>query len=59
LVLLLIKNLKTRAPSKKLAIRRQGPYRVIDLIGTQAYRLALPKELSRIYNVFHVSLLEP
>jgi transposase InsO family protein len=59
LVLLSIKNLKTRAPSKKLAIRRQGPYRVIDLVGTQAYRLALPKELSRIHNVFHVSLLEP
>jgi hypothetical protein len=32
---------------------------VIDLVGTQAYRLALPKELSRIHNVFHVSLLEP
>jgi transposase InsO family protein len=59
LVLLSLKNLKTRAPSKKLAIKRQGPYRVLDVIGTQAYRLALPKELSRIHNVFHVSLLEP
>jgi hypothetical protein len=29
------------------------------VIRTQAYRLALPKELSRIHNVFHVSLLEP
>lgn len=28
-------------------------------MGTQAYRLALPKDLSRIHNVFHVSLLEP
>jgi hypothetical protein len=28
-------------------------------MGKQAYRLALPNEMSRIHNVFHVSLLEP
>jgi len=59
LVLLSLKNLKIRAPSRKLAPRQQGPYRIIDIVGKQAYRLALPKEMSRIHNVFHVSLLEP
>jgi hypothetical protein len=32
---------------------------VLDTIGAQAYRLALPKEYERIHDVFHVSLLEP
>jgi hypothetical protein len=59
LVLLSLKNLKIRAPSKKLAPRQQGPYRILDAVGAQAYRLALPKEMSRIHDVFHVSLLEP
>lgn len=58
-VLLSLKNLKIRAPSRKLAVRQQGPYRIVDAVGTQAYRLALPKEMSRLHNVFHVSLLEP
>jgi hypothetical protein len=40
-------------------VRQQGPYRIIDIVGAQAYRLALPKEMSRLHNVFHVSLLEP
>jgi hypothetical protein len=59
LVLLSLKNLKIRVLSKKLAPRQRGPYRILDAIGALAYRLALPKEMSRIHNVFHVSLLEP
>lgn len=58
-VLLSLKNLKTRTPSRKLTQRYAGPFRVLDVVGTQAYRLALPSDLSRIHNVFHVSLLEP
>ena len=58
-MLLSLKNLRIRAPTKKLAVRQQGPYRVVDVVGSQAYRLALPKEMSRLHNVFHVSLLEP
>ena len=34
-----------------------GPYEVIERIGPVAYRLALPPELERIHNVFHVSML--
>ena len=41
----------------KLSPRYIGPYEIIERIGPLAYRLALPSELSRIHNVFHVSML--
>ena len=41
----------------KLSPRYIGPYEVIERVGTVAYRLELPSELSRIHNVFHVSML--
>ena len=34
-----------------------GPYEVIEKVGPMAYRLALPQELEKIHNVFHVSML--
>ena len=33
------------------------PYELIERVGSLAYRLALPPELSKIHNVFHVSML--
>ena len=57
LVWLLARNIKTQAPTKKLAHRRLGPYKVTAVINPVAYRLALPPE-ARIFNVFHISLLE-
>ncbi len=53
------KNLATARPSKKLDKKFVGPFTVLDRVGSQAYRLDLPKSMSRIHNVFHVSLLEP
>ena len=41
----------------KLSMRYIGPYEIIEKIGPLAYRLALPPELSRIHDVFHVSML--
>ena len=41
----------------KLSPRYIGPFEVIERVGSVAYRLALPMELSRIHDVFHVSML--
>ncbi|KAL6223429.1 hypothetical protein ACLB2K_006816 [Fragaria x ananassa] len=41
----------------KLSPRYIRPYEIIERVGSLAYRLALPSELSRIHNVFHVSML--
>jgi len=41
----------------KLAPRYIGPYKIIEKIGTIAYRILLPPHLDRIHNVFHVSML--
>ncbi|CAL2230273.1 unnamed protein product [Prunus armeniaca] len=35
-----------------------GPYEITERIRPIAYRLALPPELSRIHDVFHVSMLQ-
>ena len=41
----------------KLSPRFIGSYEVIEKVGPVAYRLALPLELEKIHNVFHVSML--
>ena len=48
------RNLKFKV-SIKLSPKFIGPFRVLDPIGSQAYRLSLPDQY---HNVFHVSLLE-
>ncbi|KAH9751667.1 Endonuclease [Citrus sinensis] len=42
----------------KLSPRYIGPYEIIERIGPLAYRLALPPKLSKIHDVFHVSMLQ-
>jgi hypothetical protein len=41
----------------KLSPRYIGPYEITERVGPVAYRLRLPPELSRIHDVFHVSML--
>ena len=41
----------------KLSPHFVGPYEVIEKVGPVAYRLALPPELEKIHDVFHVSML--
>ncbi|GKC33381.1 putative reverse transcriptase domain-containing protein [Tanacetum coccineum] len=42
----------------KLNPRYVGPFRILKKVGPVAYRLELPKELSGIHEVFHVSSLK-
>ena len=41
----------------KLSLSFIGSYEVIEKVGRVAYRLALPPELEKTHNVFHVSML--
>ncbi|GKF83815.1 hypothetical protein Tco_0248713, partial [Tanacetum coccineum] len=42
----------------KLNPRYVGPFKVLKKVGEVAYKLELPKELSRVHNTFHVSNLK-
>ncbi|GKG27465.1 hypothetical protein Tco_0403168 [Tanacetum coccineum] len=42
----------------KLNPRYVGPFKVLEKVGSVAYKLELPKELSRVYNKFYVSNLK-
>ena len=39
------------------AIRDDGAFEIVERIGPVACRLDLPEELSRVHNVFHISML--
>ncbi|CAL9000046.1 unnamed protein product [Prunus brigantina] len=41
----------------KLSPRYIGPYEIVERVGPVAYRLALPSDMSRLHDVFHVSML--
>ncbi|XP_070660588.1 uncharacterized protein [Malus domestica] len=41
----------------KLNPRYVGPYMITERVGEVAYRLELPPELSKVHDVFHVSML--
>jgi hypothetical protein len=54
------RNISTARPSRKLDVRRLGPYRIVECVGEskKAYKLDLPHSM-RIHPVFHESLLSP
>ena len=41
----------------KLSSRFIGPFEILERIGTVAYRLALPPNMTGVHEVFHVSML--
>ena len=41
----------------KLSPRFIGPFEILKMVGTVAYRLALPPSMSSVHEVFHVSML--
>ena len=49
------RNLKTNY-HKKMGPKREGPFEIIETIGSLAYRLKLPVSW-KIHNVFHAALL--
>ena len=57
-VFLSARNISTIRPSKKLDHKNLGPFKILDRIGSHAYRLDLPSSM-KIHPVFHVSLLTP
>jgi hypothetical protein len=52
------KNLHINQPTAKLAPRRHGPFKIIQVMSTVNYRLELPTQWS-IHPVFHIDLLTP
>ena len=52
------RNLKIGYPSRKLAPKREGPFKITDVLGPVTYHLELPHQW-RIHPVFHASLLSP
>ena len=57
MVYLVIKNIITKKPSKKLNHKYLKPYKVIKKISKNNYQLDLPPKV-RIYLIFYISLLE-
>ena len=53
-----VKGLMRFWNKEKLSPMFIGPFEILDRVGNVSYRFALPPSLSRIHNVFHVSILK-
>ncbi len=59
LVMLSRQNIRTMHPSNKFDYWKLGPFKVINQISNNAYRLELPESLSHLHPIFNINLLEP
>jgi hypothetical protein len=57
LVMVNMRNMKTKRPSKKLDHKKLGPVEVLEAVGKRAFRVQLPPE-ARNHPVFNISELE-
>jgi hypothetical protein len=55
---ILSRNIRTKRPNKKLDYKKLGPYKILEEKKGDTFKLELPPG-TRIYDTFHVSLLEP
>jgi hypothetical protein len=55
-VWLLLTNISSKRPSKKLDNKKGGPFTIMEKISSHAYRLDLLKTM-KVHNVFHLNLL--
>ncbi|GKC49860.1 putative reverse transcriptase domain-containing protein [Tanacetum coccineum] len=53
-----ISQIKDRLKKGKLAPRFVGPFKIVEKVGPEAYRLDLPEELDGVHDTFHVSNLK-
>nr|GFA33703.1 retrotransposon protein, putative, Ty3-gypsy subclass [Tanacetum cinerariifolium] len=51
-------DMKRNLMEFQVGIRYVGPFKVIERVGSIAYKLELSEELSRVHNTFHVSNLK-
>ena len=58
-IMLSSRHIRIRKACKKHADKFIGPFKVVAIIGKNAYRRDFPKSDGRIHPTFHVALLKP
>jgi hypothetical protein len=57
-ILLSARNIRIKRSNKKLNYKFLKPFRIMEIVGKQTYRLKFPPIYSRIHDIFHIFLLE-
>jgi hypothetical protein len=58
MVILYLKNIKTKCLLKKFNAKYLSPFIVIKKISKLAYKLLLPHSIVKIHSIFYILLLE-
>lgn len=58
-VLLSMKHLAVRYPSRKFSPKCEGPYKILEVRQPNVYHLEIPKLWRNVHDVFHATLLTP